>query len=151
MMIWAGLAVGRTYAQPQPDEVDRLVGLVREDLRAQKADVLARNMSFTATEAAAFWPIYKEYEAAVAKLGDEKYALIKDYAAHIESLDDAKAKQLTESALDLEGRRLALLRQYLPRFEAALAPKRAARFCQVELQINRLIDLQIAAQVPLVR
>ena len=37
-------------------------------------------MGFTEAEDQAFWPIYRDYNAEMAKLGDERVALIAEYA-----------------------------------------------------------------------
>jgi len=77
-------------------------------------------------------------------------ALIKDYAEHFDSLDDAKARELTEKAINLETQRIDVLKKYVPQFGKVLSAKRVARFVQIETQINRLIDVQLASEIPLV-
>ena len=53
-------------------------------------------------------------------------------------------------ALGLESRRHALLERFYARFKAVVPAKTAARFLQVEHQILLLMDLQIAASLPIV-
>ena len=52
--------------------------------------------------------------------------------------------------LALEENRTDLKKKYFERFREALSPIQAARFLQTENQINLLIDLQIASQIPLI-
>jgi hypothetical protein len=66
-------------------------------------------------------------------------------------MTDDVADRLARGALDLEGRRHALKMKYYDRFKSALSPKTAARFLQVENQILLLLDLQIAASLPVVQ
>ena len=40
-------------------------------------------MGFTEAEDAAFWPIYREFDAEMAKLGDERVGLIAEYARQL--------------------------------------------------------------------
>ena len=54
-------------------------------------------------------------------------------------------------ALELESRRTALKEKYYTRLKSALSPKTAARFLQVENQLLMIIDLQIAASLPIVK
>jgi hypothetical protein len=103
----------------------------RAGLRSQKVAIITEVMQFTEDEDAKFWPIYREYEAELAKLNDERIAAIRDYAG------------------SLEGRRNALKSKYYARFKAAISPKTAARYLQVENQILLLFDLQVAAALPL--
>src|SRR3954465_13863759 len=49
--------------------------LLRSDVRAQKVAIITEVMGFTEAEDAAFWPIYREYDLEMAKLGDERTAM----------------------------------------------------------------------------
>ena len=62
-------------------------------------------MEFTEAEDAAFWPVYREYEAELAKINDDRMALIKDYAMGYETLTDATADGFAVRALGLEATR----------------------------------------------
>jgi hypothetical protein len=124
--------------------------LLRSDLRAQKVAVITEVMEFTEAEDTAFWPVYREYETELAKINDDRMALIKDYATGYDTLTDATADGLAVRALGLEARRHALLERFYARFKAVVPAKTAARFLQVEHQILLLLDLQIAASLPIV-
>jgi hypothetical protein len=78
-------------------------------------------------------------------------ALIKDYAANYGKVTDPIADRLARGVLDLEGQRHALKLKYYDRFKSAVSPVTAARFLQVENQILLLLDLQIAASLPIVQ
>ena len=125
--------------------------LLRSDVRAQKVAIITEVMHFSEAEDAAFWPIYREYDLEMAKLGDERVALITEYATNYSTLTDAIAEKLASKALDLEARRQALKSKYFDRFKAALSPRTALRFLQVEHQLLLLIDLQISASLPIVK
>jgi hypothetical protein len=125
--------------------------LLRSDVRAQKSAILTELMEFSDSEEAKFWPVYREYETALARINDDRLALIKEYAANYATLTDAVADRLARGALDVEARRQDLKRRYYERFASVLSPKTAARFLQVENQILLLLDLQIAASLPLVQ
>ena len=120
-------------------------------MRAQKVAIITEVMHFTEAEDAAFWPIYREYDLEMAKLGDERVALIAEYASNYSTLTDAIAEKLASKALDLEARRQALKAKYFDRFKTALSPRTALRFLQVEHQLLLLIDLQISAALPIVK
>ena len=114
------------------------------------AQLVGQGMELSAEDAAAFWPIYSEYEEEFSALGDDRLILIGEYAAHYSSMTDTKAKELASRALDFEERRTALKRKYVERVDAAISPVVAARFLQVENQLNTLLDLQISQQLPLI-
>jgi hypothetical protein len=125
--------------------------LLRSDVRAQKVAILTEVMGFTEAEDAAFWPIYREYDLEMAKLGDERVALIEDYARNYSQMTDAAAEKLARTALDQEARRQALKAKCYDRVSKALPPRTALRFLQVEHQLLLIIDLQIAAALPVAK
>ena len=94
------------------------VELLRSDVRSQKIAIITEMMQFTEDEDTKFWPVYREYEAELAKLNDERLALIKDYAASYATLTDDVADRLARGALDVEGRRHALKLKYYERFKS---------------------------------
>jgi len=150
------LLASAVVAAPAPDhhqgeeqDIEQLIELTRKDVRAEKADIVAKTMELNTEEAALFWPVYKEYEAELTVLGDERLAIIKDYAANVDTLTDEKAKNLITRSIMLEGKEHALKTRYLDRFLAVLPAKVVARFFQVEARINNLIDLELSSQIPL--
>jgi hypothetical protein len=130
---------------------DELVDLLRTDVRAQKADILGKTMNLDAAQAAAFWPVYKQYEAERQAIGNERVAVIQDLAEHFETLNDAKAKGLLDRSFAIEDKRLALEKKYKDEMLKVLPAKTVARFFQVETRLNKLIDLTMSSKIPLVR
>ena len=127
------------------------IELLRSDLRTQKIAIITEMMEFTEAEDAAFWPIYRDYEFEMSKLNDERVSLIQEYAKTYTQMTDATADALATKALDLESRRQDTKRRYYGRFKQALSAVTAARFLQVEQQIQLLVDLQISAALPIVK
>lgn len=151
------LSVAALAAAPAPDhhegeeqDLEAMIELMRKDVRAEKADIVAKTMELDAEDASLFWPIYKEYEAEGRVLGDERLAIITDYAKDFENLSDAKARDLLTRALALESREHALKERYMKEFLAVLPARTVARFFQIDNRINTLIDLELSAQIPLV-
>ena len=107
-------------------------------------------MLLSAADAAKFWPIYNEYDAALAKLNDQRVANIKEYARSYNQMTDAKADELVQNALAYHKQRAELLAKTYDRVKQALGAITAARFVQVEGQLLALIDLQTASQLPVV-
>ena len=124
--------------------------LLRSDIRLQKVAIITQVMGFTETEDKAFWPIYRDYDAQMSKLGDERVALVADYANAYGKLTDDVADALARKALDLERRRQEAKAKVYDRVKDALNGRQALRFLQVEHQLQQLIDLQISASLPIV-
>lgn len=146
-------------ASPQsatvPSDIDlnlrAYIELLRSDVRKENAAVIGEVMQFDAADAAKFWPIYKEYEIELTRGGDEKLALIKKYADHYQNMTDAVADELARSALRLELERHDLKAKYYELLKQALGAITATRFLQVENQLLLLLDLQVAASLPVVK
>jgi hypothetical protein len=143
-------------AQTGPDpakvraEIDKAIEALRKDARAGKADILGKTMELDATQAAAFWPIYKQYEAELQTVNNDRLAVIQDLAEHFDSLDDVKAKALLDRQMAFEEKRLALTKKYKDEMLKALPAKTVARWLQVENRLGKLVDLAIAQDIPLV-
>jgi hypothetical protein len=125
------------------------IALLRSDLRSSKAGVVEQVMLLNESEGAKFWPIYREYEAELIKLWDDKLAVIRDYVARYDQLTEKEANDIAEKAFALEIRKTELKRKYFPRVAKALSSQSAVRFFQVENQLLMLIDLQVASLLPI--
>jgi hypothetical protein len=138
------LATTFTFAQESYFE------LLRQDLSTKKVALITEVMQFTDEEAGVFWPLYREYDLEVKKMGDETIKLIKDYAANYENLTDEKAVELMTRSYDLQEEEINLNRIYMAKFGKVISPTRAVQFMQVINQIDLILDVQIASQLPLI-
>lgn len=141
------MACSASAAQAQ---IESAVEIMRSDVRTQKMQILTQAMEFTSDEAAAFWPLYREYENALATVWDKRLANIKEYAANYETMTDPLARQIIDQAFANDEAQLAVEKEYFEKIAEILPVTKAARFIQVENQLNRMIETQIGAQLPLV-
>jgi hypothetical protein len=138
-------------AQGSQESSDKFLDLMRTDLKKDKVAIIGSAMGFTGDEAAKFWPVYKDYEAELTPIGDQRVGLIKDYAASYKTMSNEKAGQLAVKAMDLRQKRLDLMKKYYQRLAKEMSPIVAARFLQVEDQLNLILDLKIAQELPLIQ
>lgn len=127
------------------------VELLRADVRAQKVAFFTELMDFSPEEDKAFWPIYRAYDTELSAINDERITGIEEYARNFQNVSDALADKLAVKAIELERRRTALKEKYYAQFKTALNAPIAARFLQIENQLLLIIDLQIAASLPIVK
>jgi hypothetical protein len=127
------------------------IELLRSDVKAEATEIVAEVMQLNDADAAKFWPIYREFELGLSKIGDEKMALIKKYADNYENMSDEVADQLAQGVFKLEQERQDLKMKYYERIKNALTAKTAARFFQVLNQILMLTDLQVASSLPVIK
>lgn len=149
-VVLSSLALAQTVEVQAKPITDADIHLLRQDVQAQKNQIISDTMTFTETEAAAFWPVYKDYASAQHAIADKRLTLITDYAQNLDKMDDAKAKGMTERLFAIEDETQTLRRQYFPQFEKALGAKRAAKFYQVDNRLSLMINLQLAAAIPLI-
>jgi hypothetical protein len=145
------------FAQPlfsqstaAPTASERDLQLLRKDLRSQRKQLVAANVTLTDTEAQKFWPIYDQYTTELAKITDTKISLIKEYAANYAALTDAQAQSIMERWTAADDAVVQLRIKYISILQKVLPGKKAALFFQLDRRIGTLIDLQLASEIPLV-
>jgi hypothetical protein len=131
--------------------IDQDVQMLRQDIRSRKKQIIAANLKLTDTEATKFWPVYDQYSAELSKLGDQRYALIKEYAKGFGTLTDDQALSLMKRSLSLDEQVAQLRSKYVPIINQVLPGTKTATFFQLERYINSLIDLQVAGELPVVQ
>ena len=155
-LVLATTLTGAAQSKPVTESEARTLNLaayaelLRGEVRTEKVAILTQVMGFTEAEDKAFWPIYREYDLAMAKLCDERVELIQSYAKNYSNVTDAVADQLATRAMDLQVKRNAALAACYEKVKKATSSRTALRFLQVEHQLLLLTDLQIAASLPIV-
>jgi hypothetical protein len=132
------------------EEFDKYIELLRQDLKADKVALITEAMDLTGDASNKFWPIYRDYDHELSKLGDRRVALIKDYAANYTAMTNEKAKSIMTNFFKNQKDRLDLMNKYSEKMEKAIDALTAAKFVQVESQIQSLVDIQLASEMPLI-
>src|SRR5215467_298035 len=100
----SGIASTRVQqAQPAsyaPTNIDEVLKAVRSDLQSQRADVMAKNLTLDASQAAKFWPVYESYQKEQNVIMDAQLKDIQRYIETFDQLDDAGAPALINAHLD---------------------------------------------------
>jgi hypothetical protein len=129
---------------------DRVIEMLRADLRAERTAMVEEEMQFTPQEAAVFWPVYQKYENEIRKINDQRIELIHTYAENYTNLTDDIAEQLTKKSLELDIKDAYLRKQYFREFNHVLPATRAAKFFQLDNFINLVVKTQIAEELPFI-
>ena len=149
----AGKAAGLGKAELASNEdmnIRAYIELLRTDVKKSKAQIMGDVMQLDADQAAKFWPVYKDFESDLSLLGDKVVAVVKNYAENYLKMTDPAADGIPTKILAIEMQRNELKKKYYERFKTAVGAVVATRFLQVENQLERLIDLQIAAELPVI-
>jgi len=143
---------GATSVSKNPEaSLDSDVALLRQDIQSEKKQIIAANLQLTDAESTKFWPVYNQYNAELTELGNQKYALIKEYAQGFGKLTDEQALSLIRRSLELDEQLAQLRSKYVSIFNKVLPGTKTATFFQMDRRIAALIDLKLAAEIPFVQ
>ena len=139
-----------SLAQGLEDDLKDLMQLSASDIRGMSVNIVKGVMDFTEEEGDAFWPVYQNYESEYGEIFDQMQAVIEDYKTHRDTMDDKKAKELAESVFNLDEKKVLLIKKYYVEFCRVITPKRATQLLQVLRRIDLLVNLKIAATLPII-
>lgn len=150
-LLLSGGAIGAQTAQVTVKPLsDDDIKLIRQDIQSQKDGIIKDTMQFSETEAAAFWPVYKEYANEQHAIADKRLGLIIDYAQHVDTMTNEDAGRMTQKFFQVEEESQALRKKYYPKFETAIGAKRTAKFYQVDNRLTMILNVQLASEIPLI-
>ena len=131
-------------------EVKAVIEAARSEMRASREQLLAVNLGLTSEESDRFWPLYREYNAKKAELGDDRLKIIMDYATAYPDVTDATAKSLVDRHLKYAKSMNSLKDRYVGKFAKVLPPAKLMRFLQMESRLDNLVELQVQRSIPVV-
>lgn len=142
LSLWTGAAAA------QGDEVSE----GRAMIQAGREEMIRAELPLTDDEAAAFWPVYADYQAATAAISDRYAIVITEFVERYGNADftDEYAEKLLDDYLGIRQELLDVRKQFLPQFKAAMPALKVARFYQLENKIAAEIDAQLAIALPLI-
>lgn len=146
-----GLCVCGWGQESQSALPESYIALLRSDIQAKKTDIIQQNLTLSDDQAKKFWPLQRSYQNDLSKLGDQRLDIIRDYAKNWGDLSDETAKNLGKRLLDYQKKRVELRGKYFDRISKEISPTVAAKFFQVEMQLEDITDLGIASSIPLIR
>jgi len=120
-------------------------------LQADKRQVMLDTLALTPQQLEKFMPIYDEYQAErkiimtnASNLNNRLF--VADYGG----MTDVESKDIMKQAFKLRHDRLSLLEKTAGKLEKKLPATKVAQFVQVENKIQALLDVAMAASVPIV-
>jgi polyhydroxyalkanoate synthesis regulator phasin len=107
-------------------------------------------MLLTNSEAAQFWPLYDRYRAEREKLGDRKVRLITDFLAKRDSMSEEDAENLIDEAMSIDNDKNEVKEKYVAKMMKVLSARTVARFFQIDQKLDAVVDMELAARIPLI-
>jgi hypothetical protein len=135
----------RACAQSAQD----LIEVARSIITADRKAVVVATMELTDEESKVFWPLYREYRSAMDKINDELMDLVLDYAKVYPNIPEARAKQMLKTYTNLQQKHVEQRTGYLKKFSNVLPASKALRFAQLESRLDLVVQLNLAARIPL--
>jgi hypothetical protein len=111
---------------------------------------IADNLPMTESEAIKLWAIYRRYSDELRQINHEKFRLVKDYGEQWGTMTNDQALVYIRRWLEVDAQVQALRLKYVPEVSQALPGRKAATFFQLDRRISIMMELQLAAQLPLV-
>ena len=145
------LLLAATVSMAAAQTVDDAIELTRTVIQAERQAITAASMELTDAESSAFWPLYRDYRAEIAKVNDRLINLIEGYAESYDSMTEVRARAMVNDFFAYEGKQLKVRQRYVKRFRKILPEKKVARFVQIENKLEAILRYELAAELPLVR
>ena len=149
-------AQAQTTAQPASATTASTLSLeetlksYRADMQGTRADIMAKNLTLTADQAAKFWPVFQNYQKEQNTIMDAQLKSIHKYVEGYNTLDDAGALAMFNAHLDRDAKMNALRKQWLAEFQKVLPTKMAVRAMEIDRRLSLVAQTEVAAELPLV-
>ena len=121
-------------------------------LQMGRIEIIKEEMRFTEEEAAAFWPVYEEYQSDLTDVRNRYADLLTTYsdAYRTGTVSEEFAEQLIDDYLDIQDDLLKIKRNHLGAFRNVLPARKVTRFYQLENKIDAELEARLALVVPLI-
>ena len=126
------------------------IAVDRAAIQSDRQAIVAANLPLTEDQAKAFWPMFREYRAEMAKLGDRAVDLVLDYAKSFETLSDAQAAAMLDEYVAIQTSEAKIRSAWVPKFRKIIPPKAVTRFFQIENKLDAILRFAAADEIPLV-
>ena len=127
------------------------IELTRATIQVRRQALVTAVMDLEATEAEAFWPVYREYRLAMARVNDRYVKLVVTYLDTYEKLADDTAVGMLNEYLGIERARSDVKGEFIPRFRKVLPARKVARFFQIDNKLDAVIAADMAKLIPLAK
>lgn len=127
-----------------------LLEMIKNDINSERRAIIAEAIKIPTGQETEFWNLYNQMEKELDALTDKRASNIRKFADNAAALTDDVANDLVMTYLDIHSSRTKIYKTYYKKVTKVMSKVESARFVQVMDQIQLLIDVQIAAEVPLI-
>jgi Spy/CpxP family protein refolding chaperone len=148
---WAQEAPAAGAAAAPQLTAEEVATKFRNELQAARADVISKELTLTAEQAAGFWPLFKEYQTEQNAIIDAQIKATQAYADSYAKLTEADSLAYIRALLECDGKAQALRTKWLTKFQSAVPAGTAGRVIQIDRQLSLIGQANVASGIPLVR
>lgn len=124
--------------------------LLKTDVGMKRRSLVKKHLHLSADEEKVFWPMFEEYLEEVTAFYDSKRMDYQDAVESFTHMDESKAKELGNKFFNFTEERMAMKKKWFDKMNEQLSAITVIKFFQIDYQIDLLIDVQIAGEVPLI-
>lgn len=140
------LSVGTSTAQIRDETI-----LTYEVLTEEWDDLIAGVLDLTEEEAAGFWPLYEEYKGLKGTLWAERIDVIAMFLTGYDTMGAEIARGLLNASFEIDGKMLALEREYADLFDDVMPLNKVVRLFQAENKLETTMMMELAKDIPLAK
>ncbi len=141
-------AAAQTAGGAKDANTNAYIELLKGDVEGKREAIVTEILQLSPEDGNVFWPIYREYDKQLRALNAAGAEAVQAYAREFQQLTDARADELLNKSLQVEGQRVDLKKKYYQKMKAALSATTAARFFEVDRQLQAIGDLQVSSVLP---
>ena len=138
--------LGNAQAQIRDETI-----LTYQVLTEEWDDLIAGVLDLSEQEAAGFWPLYEEYSKLKGVLWAERIDVIAMFLSGYDTMGPEIARGLLSASFEIEGKMLALEREYADLFDDVIPLNKVVRLFQAENKLETTMMMEIAKDIPLAK
>jgi hypothetical protein len=123
---------------------------LQKEVGTLRMDAMQSTIQLEAGEASTFWAIYEQYLIDLENIVGGRAELIRDYIVQFNEMSDDQATAMGQRAIEMRMDQMALTSRYFDRIAKEVSGLTAAQFYQIENQVQMLIDLRLAMELPII-
>ncbi len=134
------------FSQSSADLVEQL----RQGSEDGRREVITESMALSTEESEVFWPVYDDYRNEMADVQKRLFGLVAEYADAYPDITDTMANHFMDEFISMRHDEVVVKVKHFKEFRSVLAPRRAARFIQLDTKLDALVNIDAAQNIPLV-
>ncbi|MBW2713480.1 MAG: hypothetical protein JRC77_06980 [Deltaproteobacteria bacterium] len=127
------------------------LALTQAIIETERKVIVAANLNLTIEQGTDFWPVFEDFQVAMRKVNTQRANLIINLAKEFDTLEGDRAQEMLKESLKIEAQRIKIKQKFIRKFNKVLPAKTVVRYFQIESKLDKIVDYELAASIPLIR